>query len=531
VYSECLPFTAIPHSARLFTDFLYHFDRVRNFFPEPPRSPDWILKQGPAITTQQASKVANILVRQNRSFGASEQAIENAQRLGQGSRAVVTGQQVGLFGGPAYAIFKALTAIKYAQEFTRAGVDCVPVFWMATEDHDFAEINHVLLPGASGIQKVEISSRGPEGAPVGDIPLGQHVNEVLRAAADAFGESDFMRRLREAYSPDATFGSAFARFMASAFAPYGLVLMDPADPELHSLSAPIYSAVIERSADLNRAVLDRDKELETAGYHQQVKVTSGTSFLFALENGIRTPVQRSTSGFHISGETVSSEALLEVVRNQPHRLSPNALLRACIQDYLLPTALYIGGPAEVAYWAQSAPLQQQLLGRATPIAHRFSATLVEPPQARLLKKYAMVVTDLFAGPEHTRERLAVRVLPAQVQAHFSQSREAITQQLAALQTNLEKLDRTLVDAAKRAGSKMLYQLERLRSRAARAELRRNDEVSRHADRLSLALYPDKDLQERIYPGALYLARYGPDLLASLLEQIHIECPDHQLVYL
>ena len=167
MYSECLPFTAIPHSTRLFIDFLYHFDRVQQFYPEPPGSTAWIGSHDLLSSDDQTRRwrtVAEILVRQNRSWGASQRAIENAKRLGQGSRAIVTGQQVGLVGGPAYAIYKALTAIRYAQEFTRAGVECVPVFWMATEDHDFAEINHVLLPSSAGIQKVEIDGGAPAAA-------------------------------------------------------------------------------------------------------------------------------------------------------------------------------------------------------------------------------------------------------------------------------------------------------------------------------------------------------------------------------
>lgn len=531
MYSECLPFTAIPHSTRLFTDFLYHFDRVQHFYPEPPRSPEWVQNHGPSIGTERASKVAEILVRQNRTFGSSEQAIKNAQAIGQGSCAVVTGQQVGLFGGPAYAIYKALTAIKYAQEFTRAGVECVPVFWMATEDHDFAEVNHVSLPTAAQIQNVQVQDSEVEGGYVGSIPLSADVTQAVGVMAEAVGESDLLRILREAYQPGTTFGSAFARLMATLFAPYGLVLMDPSDSELHALSAPIYSAVIERSAELNRAVLQRDRQLESAGYHQQVKITSGTSFLFALEDGVRTPIQRSANAFFINENTVSPEALIEVANREPQRLTPNALLRACIQDYLLPTVLYVGGPAEVAYWAQSAPLQQQLLGRVTPIASRFSATLVEPAHQRLLKKHGMALPDLFAGPEHTREGLAARALPRELQSHFANTREDFAKRLAGLQSDLEKLDRTLVDAAKRAGTKIQYQVDRLRRRAARAEMRRNEEVAQHADRLSLALYPNKDLQERVYPGAYYVARYGTEMMGSLLDQIHIECPDHRVVIL
>lgn len=532
MYSECLPFTAIPHTSALFRDFLYQFDRVTRFYPGPPNSPEWILRQpGPPSDPELRRRVGDVLVRQNRGWSAGEATLTNAEKLASGARAVVTGQQVGLFGGPAFAVYKALTAIKVAQEFTRAGVECVPIFWLATEDHDFAEINHVTLPAASGLQNVTVSSVGTEGAPVGELLIGKGLEHALRVAGEVFGEGEALRSLRAAYTPGETFGNAFARFMAATFAPHGLVLIDPSDPELHAIAAPIYADAIARCTELNRDVQQRGKELESAGYDQQVKVTAATSFLFALENGVRTPVHRNGDGFEIGGAKISSAGLLRRVESSPHEFTPNALLRSSIQDYLLPTALYIGGPAELAYWAQAAPLQERLLGRVTPVAHRFSATIVEPASERLLKRYNIALPELLAGLDHTRELLARRVLPAELDAEFSRAAEDLRAHVAVLSHRFEHLDRTLVDAAQRASRKMQYQLERLRGRAARAELRRNEEISRHAERLSTALFPNKGLQERTYPGAYFLARYGDSLLSDLLEQVRIECPDHQVIHL
>jgi hypothetical protein len=141
------------------------------------------------------------------------------------------------------------------------------------------------------------------------------------------------------------------------------------------------------------------------------------------------------------------------------------------------------------------------------------------------------VPDLFSGPEHLRQHLASRVLPAELQASFAAAHEHMAEQIGKLKVQLEHLDHTLVDAASHAGSKMLYQINRLRGRAARAEIRRNQEIARHADGLSSALYPNKDLQERVFPGAIYVARYGEELLEGLLGQLCMECPDHQLIFL
>ncbi|MBV8207408.1 MAG: bacillithiol biosynthesis cysteine-adding enzyme BshC [Acidobacteria bacterium] len=531
MYSECLQFTEIPHTSRLFTDFVYSPDQVRRFLPQPPRSPEqW--QQQVTLTRQHRSvhaRTAEILERQNRAWGAAEPALSNAKRLGQGALAVVTGQQAGLFGGPAFAFYKALTAIRAAREFTRAGVDCVPVFWIASEDHDIQEINHVFLPSSSGPRRVTVPGEGVEGAPASSVRLGASILDALRAAGQVFGESEMVARLQAAYHPDATFASAFAYFVASIFSPFGLVLMDPSEPELHALAAPILTAAVEHSAELNQQVRERGRELEAAGYHQQVKVTSATAFLFSLENGSRTPIHRINGNFGAGAKEWTAGGLLELVGRELQRFSPNALLRSSVQDYLLPTALYVGGPAEIAYWAQSAPVQEKLLGRVTCIAHRFSATLVEPGEQRLMSRYELRLPDLFAGLERSREWLARRVIPGSLQKSFDSAAADLSTDLAVVSKELQALDPTLVASATRAASKMAYQLERLRGRAARAELRRNQEIARHADRLSFALYPNQQLQEREYPGAYYGARYGTGLLDELLRQIKLDCPHHQVI--
>ena len=187
---------------------------------------------------------------------------------------MVTGQQTILFGGPALCLYKALTAIKVAQEFTRAGVECVPIFWMATEDHDLAEVNQCTLTARSEVS-LAAEVEGHEDAPVGELRFTSQISEAVTRAAEELGEKEIVEMLRASYLPGQTFGSAFARLLLQLFSRYGLVMCDPLD--LHALVSPVYSAVVERSAELNRLVQQRGKDLELAGYHQQVKVTGSTS--------------------------------------------------------------------------------------------------------------------------------------------------------------------------------------------------------------------------------------------------------------
>ena len=192
--------------------------------------------------------------------------------------------------------------------------------------------------------------------------------------------------LREAYRPGENFGSAFARLFSRLFAQWGVILLDASDPELHRIAAPIYSAAIERAAELDDALLARGRELEAAGYHQQVKVTPSSTLLFTLRQGARVPVHRRANGggaeFLVNDETISQAELLRRIASEPEQFSANVLLRPVVQDYLLPTLAYVGGAAEIAYFGQGAVVYKALLGRATPILPRFSATIVETkPQA------------------------------------------------------------------------------------------------------------------------------------------------------
>jgi uncharacterized protein YllA (UPF0747 family) len=200
-----------------------------------------------------------------------------------------------------------------------------------------------------------------------------------------------------------------------------------------------------------------------------------------------------------------------------------------VQDYLLPTLVYTGGAAEVAYFAQAAVVYEKLLGRVTPILPRFSATLVEAKPERILTRYQLGLPDLFHGPEKVREAIAARSLPSDLQTRFTESYASAEQTMAAVRESIGRLDSSLIEAADRARTRMWYQINRLHRRASRAELLRNEVISRHADVLCHALFPYKVLQEREVAGVSFVARYGAGLLADLYRQIHPDCHDHQVI--
>jgi bacillithiol biosynthesis cysteine-adding enzyme BshC len=536
VNAQCLPYAQIPHTSRLFLDFLSDFSKVQQFYPISPYSSEWQKPTRRNYDPERRVRVSNILERQNRAWGASEKTIVNIARLRGGASAALTGQQVGLFGGPLFALYKALSAVKLAEQATGAGVDCVPVFWLATNDHDLTEVNHTNFPGPGGTpQLVTAPSYGVEDAPVGTIQFGEEITGVVEAAAELLGDSPVTEMLRESYRAGENLGSAFARLFARLFADWGVILLEPCDPELQAIAEPIYKAAIERAAEIDEALLERGKALERAGYHQQVKVTPSSTLLFTLHEGARIPVHRRVNGqsmeLLVGDRKLTQAELLGQTGAAPHQFSPNVLLRPIVQDYLLPTQVYTGGTAEVAYFAQVAVVYERLLGQVTPILPRFSATLAEAKVQGLLERYDLTLTDVFAGEEALREKIASRILPAELQSAFDRAGANLEQSLAAIRKALVQLDKTLAEAADNAGSKMQHQLESLRGRAARAESRQTEIVGRHAQILSASLYPNKILQEREIAGVAYLARHGTDLLRELYATVHTDCHDHQVITL
>ncbi|MGA1367497.1 MAG: bacillithiol biosynthesis cysteine-adding enzyme BshC [Blastocatellia bacterium] len=549
------PYTKIPRSSRLYQDFLYHFDRVASFYPGDPaqgqggRTLAGLVERAAKILEQpfRRAEVASVLREQNLAAGAGEATLSNLDRLAApDSIAIVTGQQAGLFTGPLYTIFKALTAIKLASQLRAEGLNAVPVFWIASEDHDFAEINHAQVIDREGrLQKITYTGCPTgEGRPVGSIQIGPEITDNLEQLAAALPESEFvpglLGELREAYTPGRTFAEAFGRMMLRLLGSYGLVLIDPLDERLKQIAGEIYLASLERLPDFVHHLTHQSQALELAGYHAQVHTGPETVPLFLMEEGRRTamsfhpaagdrPAYLSLKG--AKEKTLTWEEALAQVRNDPTQFSPNVTLRPIVQDFLLPTVALIGGAAEIAYFAQLAP-NYALLGRVAPlILPRVSLTLIEKRHAKTLRKFSLTFADLFEGNEAVQRKVVERSLDQTTAVVFDETEAAITAQLERLRQSLQAVDPTLSDALRGGKEKILYQLHNLRTRFIHNRTGR-DEVTQHQiERLLTVLFPHRNLQERELTISFFLARYG----TALIEQLHATIDpweaDHHLVYL
>lgn len=529
--------TALPGVSPLFRDYLSMSAEspLRKWYGAAPFSRDWM---APPPRRNHADALADLLEQQNRAFGAGVAAFDNIRKLRAGAQAVVTGQQVVLFGGPLLTLLKAATAITRAKTATaETGVEHVPVFWMATEDHDLAEVDQVSLLTKKSIETLRAGLQA-NSAPVGGVVPGPELDAVLEQAAELLGHAPVCEWLQECYRSTSgeqpTLALGFGRLMARIFSEQGLVVMDASTREFHALGAKTLQYAIEHADELQQALITRSDELVLAGYHAQVLVAEGSSLLFLIDDatGERQALKRQPDGsWKASGRNYSTAELLAILDTTPERISPNALLRPVFQDTILPTSAYIGGPAEVAYFAQSAAVYTAILGRVTPILPRLSATLIEPAVATIMDKDEVALPAALTTADELAQQLGERALPAEAKHRIEAAGDAFDRELAALVDYLKAVDASLGQSAEASGSKMLYQMNRLRRMASTFELQKNASLRKHADTLTLNLFPNGHLQERLVAGVWFMARYGDGLIERLVDVAANQCPSHVAVRL
>jgi bacillithiol synthase len=542
---ESIPFERIPNQSRLFLDYLKDPLSLKRFYPGAVRFHHELPQRQAEVL--QAHKVdrnqlCDALLQMNQDWGAGDETSKNIVLLRDSDcLAVVSGQQAGLFTGPLYTIYKAISAVKLAGCLSQRKTKAVPVFWIAAEDHDFIEVAKAeFVSRECLLESVEVSTQlHHEGQPVGKVILDESIDSVISQLIERLPNSEFISEvetiLRNAWKPGRSYTEAFARTMTELLRNYGLVLLDPLDRRLKELAAPLYSEAARRGQEIATAVAARSRELEAAGYHAQVMVTENSFPLFLHDaNGARHAITRTESGKYRAKEMdveYSAEELAERALAHPEEFSPNVLLRAVVQDYLLPTVAYLGGSAEVAYFAQTAEVYR-LLGRpVTPILPRSSLTMVETHTGRTLARYGLSLVDLFAGPEQVLSRVVEEHLGADTARTFSDAESNVNVELDRLSEKLKKIDPTLVAALETGRRKINYQLEGLRTRFHRAQMGRDEAAQRQLQRAFDQLYPEKALQERHINVTSLLARHGSYVIEWIYNAINLGSTEHQVVYL
>lgn len=542
---ETLPFDQIPQQTRLFLDYLKDPVALRRFYPEAVSLHYEVSNRRERVLANYKTDrdaVCDALERLNLAWGASEKTHANIRLLREADCiAVVSGQQVGLFTGPLYTIYKALSAVKLAECMSQRGIPAVPVFWLATEDHDFPEVaKSEFINRDCVFSSVSApSALHPEGLPVGRVVLDDSLQPTIQNLLSGLPQTEFSddleKLLREAYQPGRTYGEAFARMMSQLIGQKGLILLDPLDRQLKQLAAPLYAQAAQHAHEIALAIVDRSRELEAAGYHAQVAPSENSFPLFWHdEEGARYALTRTADGKYQTkdgGDAHSAEELAAWTLREPERFSPNVTLRAVVQDFLLPTVAYYGGAAEIAYFAQTAEVYRILDRPVTPILPRASMTMVEKHTWRALDRYGIRLTDFFAGVDHVVGRVVAEYLGKETSEAFDHTTKTFNNELDGLQEQLRRVDPTLAEALEKGRRKINYQIDGLRTRFQRAQLGRDEAVHRQIERAFDLLYPGKTLQERRINITSMLARHGRYVIDWIYGAIDLGSNDHHVVYL
>ena len=400
---------------------------------------------------------------------------------------------------------KALTARALADALERQlGVPVAPVFWAATDDADFDEAARVSVALADGAHELVLESTSPGGVPMARVPIGRDVRALLESFHAACGSAPhaaYVERVDREYVEGATVGDAYVKVLRAALEPLGIAVLDVSHPSVGAASAEVLAQAAARSADVAEAVAARSAELRTAGYDPQVEEVGGLSLVFVNEQGTkrRLPI----------GEAARFTA------SSDRWLSSTVLMRPVLERAILPTAAYIGGPGEIAYFAQVSAVAEALQLAKPLVVPRWSATIVEPRVQHVLDALGVTIESL-QDPHAAETRLARARMPQRAADALTLLRAELEARLSALSQSADRLvPDTTIDGVRRTFD---HRLDRLERRFVAGVKHRETELMRSLAFVRGALFPHGARQERKLAYAPFLARYGSSLIDAMLAE-------------
>ncbi len=535
-------FSDIPGHHNLFLDYLYEFENVKKYFSYDFRDRENYLKVFKTISDSRqdiGKQVSSILSDQYSSFKISDKTKNNIEQLAnKNTLAVVTGQQLGILGGPLYTLHKIITAIKLSQQLSERYDDYnfVPIFWLEGDDHDFNEVRSTkIIDEANNLVTIGYGEEiGEEDAKqsVGLLKFNESIGELISQLDSLLRDTEFKKplvdELKSYYSAGKSFKNSFKELTHSVFDEYGLVILDPQDKRLKELLKPVFKKEISEFRNYTDKLVHVSAELEEV-YHAQVKVNPVNLFLNV--DDARYSIEPVENQFRLKRKrkTFEREELLEIVENEPERFSPNVLLRPICQDYLLPTAFYVAGPSEISYFAQVKSLYS-FFNVSPPIIYpRSSATYVEKSITKTLDKYSISIGDLFIDVDNVKKGVIKSITETSLEDVFSSVTIEIELAFDRLKEKLFELDKQTADGSKKYRDKILGALDELKGKAEKTEQKKYEVTLRQIDRAAINLYPNSNLQERELNFVNFANKYGIDFVKFIFDKLEINKFEHQVI--
>ena len=537
-------FSDLPGHQNIFLDYMYEFENVEKFFLKDFRN----VEEYPSFLGELANyerphrqEIFRIIKNQYADLKPSKQTEVNIELLSSNKTfAVTTGQQLGIFGGPLYTFYKAITAVKLCKSLKEKfeGYNFVPVFWIEGDDHDLDEVSSInFTDNSNSLNSLkyndgldEETNRGNVGSQKFTNDIERFINNFAANTRDSDFKDELISKLKASYYEGNTFNNAFKKLLYSIFDEYGLVIFNPQDNDVKKILAPIFKKEIENFREHTDVLVEKSAELEEE-YHAQVKVKPIN--VFTSEKDGRFLLEPVEENYRLKGKrkTLTKEEILEWLERAPEDFSPNVLLRPICQDYLLPTAFYVGGPGEISYFAQVTPLYGFFNIPQPFIYPRASATIVEKSVKNVLEKYELSYMDLYFDEKQLIEKVLSSLSEADIDNTFAKAKNEIEQIIASLKANINGIDSSLAGISDKSLERINQTLDNLMSKARKAEERNHETAIRQLNKTRSIFYPNNNLQERELNFTYVVNKYGIEMLKWIFNELAINKFEHQVIEL
>jgi len=535
--------TDLPDQSKLYTDYIENFEKVRKFFNVDFTNDEQLqnyFKAALANFAPRRKKLIEILRSQNSRLNNSsgwEHLLETLSH--DNALAVVTGQQVGLFCGPLYTLFKTISAIKLAAEFNEkfSEFEFVPLFWLEGDDHDLEESNHVhLLNSASEVVRVEaIVTNGEEEEnlhPLSEIKFDASIEQVFQQVDVLLPTSEFkpalMQILTSYYRDGETYSVAFAKTMTRLLGKNPILLLDPYEAEVKKILKPVFEKEFQSYPRTSEEVIKQSAELEEK-YHVQVKPR--VINIFYIEDGIRRGLEPIGSGISLRGtkRKLMPEQVRTILETRAESFSPNVVIRPVCQDYLLPTAAYVAGPGEVAYFAQLKGVYQHFGVEMPPLFPRATATIVERKIEKVMEKYRLDLSDAFIDFEQVMKKALAAANPENIPGEFEMIAADVKNSIERLAPLIARVDPTLKGTMDSTISRIVHLLQHFEDKTTTAYRRKNEQVLQQTKKFQHSIYPNRELQERVLNFTYFYNKYGEEFIDILFRELPAYAKTHKVV--
>lgn len=536
-------FSDIPRNQNLFLDYLYEFENVEEFYKHNFRNRESFTELFDKIIESRKNLTFNIhdLVKNqyNNLPLTSSRTQQNIELLkNPKTLAIVTGQQLGVIGGPLYTIYKIVTAIKLASHLSErySGYNFVPVFWMEGDDHDFNEVHQISFPNKDNnlvtIKYKDDISDDEIKPSIGKLKIDESISAFFNELDENLRDSDFkpelLSKLKSFYNEGKTFNESFRELLFWLFDEKGLIIFNPIDDEVKKVLKDIYLKEVLNFREHTQVMVSRSAKLEEI-YHAQVKVKPVNLF-YQIDEG-RHSVEPVEDIFKLKRKRkqFTKEEILDEINLHPERFSANVLLRPVCQDYLFPTALYVAGPSEISYFAQITPIYE-FFGIECPIVYpRSSATIVEKAVSTFMDKYELELYDVFMGSESLKEKVLSILSDNKIDQVFEEINNQIELSFDTIKENLFAVDKTLADASLKYKERVFNSLNELKAKTNKAQEKKYETTLRQLEKLAILLYPKENLQERELSFVYFYSKYGREIINRIFESLEINQFEHQLI--